>query len=612
MESPDVSEPLSTEAALAEGVRGRERWLAAIACLTVVGLHLAVAARLGALGVSRNDDWTYYRVVFAVDGGGAFAPDPYTRTMLLGLIALARPVMAVFGESMEPLQIMVSALGALGLWAAWLLVRSILDRGAAAVSVATLALGPLWGAMATTFMTDVPAFTFQALALACAAVALRTPDIRWGWLVASLALCMAAFSIREYAVAATVAVLVAAAVRSPRRSTAWGVAGSGLVWLVAALALYTWRGSLAEGALAWTPQLPGAEELKALVRTVYTTGLLLSPAVVVLLLRSRGALVRRHWVCALVSFALLACAVIATDRTVLLGNYVTSSGAYPETVSGPLPIVVIAPVWALIVAVAVLSSTVLLTLAWSGLSRLLHRRHRMAVLLPRLRAADPGLVLAVVFTAAVVATVITIGFVMHNRIFDRYLMPMTPYAAATLLFRVRRRSIAAGVDPARPRWAVTAGAASLVVLAALGTAFVAGSASLDGAKWRLGERAVAAGFTAETVDASIEWFGFHQPAPIVMQTTTLTADSWWVTGLFDDPHVCALSTYLPEAGTSEPGSEPGGEPGGQPGGGPATQPVADPTVPGQGPVIASEQVWAPLGPDFELALRRTDVNCPAP
>ncbi|HET8986964.1 MAG TPA: hypothetical protein VFN43_00500, partial [Humibacillus sp.] len=134
------------------------------------------------------------------------------------------------------------------------------------------------------------------------------------------------------------------------------------------------------------------------------------------------------------------------------------------------------------------------------------------------------------------------------------------------------------------------GAAGLLILAVLGTAFVAGSASLDGAKWRLGERAVAAGFAAETVDAGLEWFGLHQPAPIVMQPTTLTEDSWWVTGLFDDPQVCALSTYLPHE---------------------APEDVAtDPAVPGQGGIIAVEQVWAPLGPGFELALRRTDVNCP--
>lgn len=113
-----MSVTLASEADRAEAVPRGERWLAAIACLAVAGLHLAVAARFGALGVSRNDDWTYYRVAFASYADGGFSPDPFTSTMLVGLIALARPVMAVFGATMAPLQIMVAVIGALGLWAA--------------------------------------------------------------------------------------------------------------------------------------------------------------------------------------------------------------------------------------------------------------------------------------------------------------------------------------------------------------------------------------------------------------------------------------------------------------------------------------------------------------
>jgi hypothetical protein len=591
-----VSPPPTSRDTSVEQVRPREVWLAAAACLAVAGLHLAVAARFGSLGVARNDDWTYSRVAFAVDAGGTFAPDPYTRTMLVGLIVLARPVMAVFGPSMVALQVMVALVGAVGLWAAWLLARSILDRGAASVAVAALALGPLWGAMSTTFMSDVPAFTVQALALVCAALALRNAEIRWGWLAASLALCLAAFTIREYAIAATVAVLVATLARSPRRSTALRLAAAGLLWLVAALALITWRSHQAVGAAPWTPQLPGPDELKGLVRTVYTVALLLSPAVVLVLVRTRAAFVRRHWVCAAVTFVVLLVGVITPAGSVLLGNYVTRSGSYSETVSGPQPIVVVGAVWWLIVAVAVVSATVLVTLGWSVLRRARRRPGAGAALMPRLRAAEPALVLAIAFTAAVVVVVLTIGFVMHNRIFDRYLMPMTPYAAAVILWTVKRPGgVAAdeelaGAGVRGSRVARTAGAVGLVVLATLGTAFVAGSASFDGAKWRLGERAVAAGYAAETVDGGLEWFGLHQPAPVVMKVQTLIGDSWWVTGLFTDPRVCALATYLPDGVSGEP--VPGPD-----------------DMPGEGPVLAREQVWAPLGPPFELALRRSDATC---
>ncbi|WP_404392235.1 glycosyltransferase family 39 protein [Humibacillus xanthopallidus] len=582
--------PARSGSALPERPPRRERWLAAVACLALAGLYLAIAARFGALGVSRNDDWTYYRVAFDAYAEGGFSPDPFTSTMLVGLIALATPVMAVFGPSMAALQVMVAICGAVGLWAAWLLIRRFLGRVPAALAVATLALGPLWGTLSTTFMSDVPAFTFQALALASAAVALRGPRVRWAWFAGSLVLCFAALTIREYAVASTIAVVVVALVRARSRRDRAVILGAGAVWVAAALALLAWRAGLVTGSPSRPVRVPGPEQVKVLVRTIYTTGLLMSPVAVLVVRRDRGAFVRRHWVAAATTGGVLLAGVVATEGSVLLGNYVTASGSYPETVGGPQPVVVTPVIWVLVVAVTVLSTTILATVAWAELRGLLHRRG-WALLLARLRAAPPELVLSLAFTVTMAAIVLAIGVAVHNRIFDRYLMPITPYAAAVILWTIRHRLEPGGAGPRSARVATVGVAAGLVVLAGLGTSLVVGSAALDGAKWRLGERAVSAGFAAETVDAGLEWFGFHQTAPIVMQPTTLTESSFWVTALFEDPHVCALSTYLPQETAS----------------GPAT----DPTVPGQGPVIAAEQVWAPLGPGFELALRRTDLNCPA-
>ncbi|HET8988461.1 MAG TPA: glycosyltransferase family 39 protein, partial [Humibacillus sp.] len=444
-----------TEPAPAVGVQGRERWVAAAACLVLAGLHLAIAARFGALGVSRNDDWTYYRVALATYADGGFSPDPFTSTMLVGLIALAQPVMAVFGASIAALQVMVALLGAVGLWAAWLLVRRFLDPGAAAVAVLTLALGPLWGTMSATFMSDVPAFAFQALALAAAGAALRTPDIRWGWFAASLVLCFAALTIREYAVAATVAVIAVGMLRARGRQERLAVLLAGLAWVALAVALLAWRAGLVTGAPSRSVLVPGPEEAKTLVRTVYTTGLLLSPAVVVHLVRSRGVLVRRHWRCALITLAVLVAGIVVTERTVLLGNYVTLYGSYPETVSGPLPVVVIAPIWALIVGVAVLGSTILVTMLWAALRDVSRHRRRSPELLTRLRGADPALLLSLTFATALIVTVLVIGVVVHNRIFDRYLLPMTPYAAAVVLWPVRRPSSPEAVERPAPRWSVS-------------------------------------------------------------------------------------------------------------------------------------------------------------
>jgi len=101
---------------------------------------------------------------------------------------------------------MVSVLGAVGLTAAYLVVRSFLPRGHAAFAIGCLALGPVSGTLGVSYMTDVPAFALEALALLSGLRALRTRRFSFPWFVASLLIGVAAFSIREYAVAAPAAV----------------------------------------------------------------------------------------------------------------------------------------------------------------------------------------------------------------------------------------------------------------------------------------------------------------------------------------------------------------------------------------------------------------------
>ena len=87
---------------------------------------------------------------------------------------------------------MVSVLGAVGLTAAYLVVRSFLPRGHAAFAIGCLALGPVSGTLGVSYMTDVPAFALEALALLSGLRALRTRRFSFPWFVASLLIGVAA------------------------------------------------------------------------------------------------------------------------------------------------------------------------------------------------------------------------------------------------------------------------------------------------------------------------------------------------------------------------------------------------------------------------------------
>ena len=106
-------------------------------------LYVLLAAWHGALGVARNDDWVYYRSAFRLAQDGSFSADPWADVMLVGHVVLAQPIVAVFGSSPAALQVMVSVLGAVGLTATYLMVRSFLPTGHAAFAIGCLAQGPV-------------------------------------------------------------------------------------------------------------------------------------------------------------------------------------------------------------------------------------------------------------------------------------------------------------------------------------------------------------------------------------------------------------------------------------------------------------------------------------
>lgn len=554
-----------------------ESWLALAAAVVLALLHLLIAHWRGALGASRNDDWAFYRIAYVWADDNVITLNGWVQMMFVGQAWLAWPVVKLFGPEIAPLQVMVALLGALGLWAAYLVVRTFLTRAWAALAVACLALGPVFGSLSVSFMTDVPSFSLQMLCLLAGQRALRPAAVSGGWFVVSLAFAVAAFSIREYGAAAGLAVSIAVLARAwssadRRQFRRLGAAAAATLALV--VVLFMWRGRLPNST---TTQLAiSRSELvaaaKTLVMAAVTLALFVVPAVLALSppklirhLATRLSVVGRS-VC--VAFIAAPTLVLLTLKgPVLLGNYVSQTGSYSVTVGGAGHLVVPRMAWFVLGTIGCASFVVIALLVVAGLSHDEPRVLRGLRLRPALPTGPAALVQ--LFTACTLVVAIAAVSLTTAPYFDRYLISLVPFVAALVIHAGRERELLA-------RRSSATASLSLAVLGLVGLVYIDASAAFDGAKWKLASAVEDLGFEAPTIDGGFEWFGYHQ-SDATGPSRALEGRNFWIS-MFDDRPVCATSvrqTPQIDAGDDEAG---------------ANQPV-----------IASVTVRSFLVPDYELA-----------
>ena len=155
-----------------------------------------IAARhYGALGIPRGDDWSYLQTLFRLVDHGRLDGNHWVSMTLIGQLGAAVPVVWIFGGSITAVQCGVALAGFAGLLATYWMSVHVIGPGRAALVTITIALGPLWGPLAASYMTDVPAFAASMLALALAVAALRRAPLSVPLVAASLAAGVFAFSI---------------------------------------------------------------------------------------------------------------------------------------------------------------------------------------------------------------------------------------------------------------------------------------------------------------------------------------------------------------------------------------------------------------------------------
>ena len=503
-----------------------------IASLLTVAWFL-LADHYQALGIARNDDWSYLENAFRFADTGIFAVGGWVQMMLIGQLLLAIPVIAIAGNSVAALQMLVGALGAITLVCSYLVLRNFLNRRWSAFSTLALAGSALYGLLSVSFMTDVPAAAFQLLTLALAYRALRGDGVDWLWLsLASLA-GVVALSIREYAIVALVAIWLVTARR------VWSTSNRPklllLTGIIAALvaALILWRQTqvtVTENSLAIN--LYG---LRYLAWWPLTAGWLLLPAIAVI--NPQRALARA-WAASRTLTVLAgvgALAAMAHTRLSLLGNYLSLSGGYSEVIRGnPEPVLPNWWAWPMTVAAAYSALVLAIVLVpvimkmWTARGDLRHERRSPTAL-------------AATFVTLSVLIYVVVPVLAETALFDRYFIAALPVAAGLILWWASREEL----TWTRP---LTPAVAALSLSTVTSIVLVAATSALDGVRWQLGYQvAQDLGVANGNIDAGFDFFDFNTnggPRPDGIRWT------WW-TAQLGDRAVCATITYADFAESTE-------------------------------------------------------------
>ena len=378
-------------------------------------------------------------------------------------------------------------------------------------------------------MSDVPAMAAGFLCLALGMLAIRHRPVRTSWLLASAAMGLFAFSVREFAVAAPASVLLAAVLAQPRRLGTWVVA---LAVVSGCVAIHLWHGSL-DGQLP--PVGPGFGSLSNAVLSLSSVAFVVAPAALVGAIRWRRHLRRFDlFVGAAVGGGLAAGRLLqwVTSPSFpdwFLGNLASSWGAPARSyLVGGRPNLFGEARWTAINAVALAAMVVVLAVGAAILGAHLRRTRGSPKLMASRLGKPVGIV--VLFTLAVAAGLTL--YSLTRPVFDRYYWPLVPPLATLFLF------VPADLRGNRPPWMASSttrllGVSAVMisaVLATLSITYLLTSNAFDVARWRAGEQLVRLGVAADEIDAGFEWMGDHATTPgdPTNRTSKVTFyRSWW-------------------------------------------------------------------------------------
>ncbi len=480
---------------MVEGMLGRlgRRDMFALAALSLVGvgIPLWLSAAAGAIGIPSNDDWVYMRAAGSLFRTGSIDIPGHTAAFV-GQLVMVQPLLWFSGGNPWAFTAFGLVMALIGVASTYLLARRFVGTGSAVLVVLLVVAFPGFARETASFMTDVPAY---ALAVLCLLLGTRwlEGEGRRVTLVASLGAGLLAVSIREFAIAAPAAIVVAAWARHRAEERVWLAGVSGI--LAAGIACVLIVASSVPGRVA--PLTPDLWRLILLGPAFTTLAAVLLPAAALAMGRRLATFSPEQ----ILLGAGLVLLVFILPYGSLVGNLWMPNGVAGDALLGGTRGPVIgARGWALSGQLALFAAILVAALALRWGQRNLARVTSLSTAMGRaIRIARSREAPLVLFLVAYAAELVV--FAPVSGIFDRYLYPMVP-AAAILFLR-------GPAQPSRFGRSRAFAHAAFAWLAASAFVIAANSFAYDAARYREGEAAVAMGYDAQTVDAGLEWVGYH-------------------------------------------------------------------------------------------------------
>ena len=509
--------------------------------LAVVAVVALLAALTHSLGIPRNDDWAYRRVLAEFARTGQLKFVGWGSMTLVGQILWATPFVLVFGGGQWVPSISTAVLAGIGLVCAYLLARGQLSRGSAIASVLLVVALPGFALNTADFMTDVPAFSAEMACLLLGALAVRsTGPAQLAWLGGSMVAGLFGFSIREFDIAAPAAVVVVLAASRRLELRACALAAAGL--LGACGAVYWWASSL-PGGQPKALGLPTSASLEVLGGAYFTLSFMVSPLVPWAVVRWRAWRLGPSSAAAAIALA-AGLLLVAHHHPLFIGNYLDQQGAGGGRVlAGTRPELFPVAAWEAFRVIALVAGAgfagALVALGADGLiGRSLGRGAHFYDQPKATVEVEGGLLLA--FTWLSAGVLVGYGLLFRAAFWDRYLWPVV-FGVAVLLLGRRRASPPGYLKVLRPlRVALTSSLALLVGVVAV--AVTLNADAYDAARWSAGEDLVKAGYPPGAIDAGFDWVGDH--ATVVARPGRAVASApgyeMWYDQMFPGFQDCAL------------------------------------------------------------------------
>ncbi len=466
---------------------------ASILVLIGVGLPLGMAAASGAIGLPTIDDWVYMQGAESLFRNGSINMPGHTAAAL-GQLVLVQPLLSLSNGEPWAFSVFGPIAATLAVTFSYLLAREFLGKAKSSFAVLLLLTFPGYEREAASFMTDVPAYALTILSLLLGTKWLRNQD-RKALVVGSLGVGFLAGSIREFAIAAPLAVILSAWIRSDPKDRAWltGLSICLIAAMAGAVAVASGTNRVAPG----PPQGSAPLSVAFLGGAFATMCVVLLPAIVLAARARISRLTTGQFVAASATSFL----IVFSPTGAIIGNYWTPNGIGSDLLlAGSRDSIFGGRVWVLFEQLAIFSTVLLVAMVFGWAGRTLPRVGTTGV--AKIRAAKTvlswhaPLPLFLILYAAELA-----GYTLFGPILDRYLFPMIPVAAIVLL-RGSTDSFALGRG-------LSLSHAAFAWLAVTALALAANSYAYDSARWRAGEAATLMGYDPQTIDAGYEWVGFH-------------------------------------------------------------------------------------------------------